>query len=444
VRPFPHFSSPGLWPAARLALALALAAPLALSLSACGGGSDDAGQAQIRLLNLSTSKSSFDLVAVDSDDDETVLAETVTADTLTSRSGTTAGELAYQLRRAGNDAAAVTTSWSLSADTAYTAIAYGSDSALKLAMLEEDEDTPAAGKARLRVYNTSGSGTLDVYLTDSATSLDEASITTTVSSNASSGFVTVSAGSYRLRLTGTGDVDDLRLDTPTLTLDSTSVVTLVLTAGEGGVLVHAATLVQDGGLSLFKNVSARVRVAAGVAGNAAIDADVGGTSVASAQRGPSVGAYRLVTAGSSQVLTMAVNGEVLAENSLTLKAGGDYTLAVTGTSAADAAAALVADDNSLPASGYARVRLFNVMATLTGGLSLDVDYATLAEDVVVGSASSFTTLSAATDVPLTVSTPLSTAALLTIDEADFTSTHVYTVFQFGTVDSPYGFLKKER
>ena len=104
----------------------------------------------------------------------------------------------------------------------------------------------------------------------------------------------------------------------------------------------------------------------------------------------------------------------------------------------------MADDNSLPASGYARVRLFNVMATLTGGLSLDVDYATLAEDVAVGAASSFTTLSAATDVPLTVSTPLSTTALLTIDEADFTSTHVYTVFQFGTVDSPYGFLKKER
>ncbi|MCB1995593.1 MAG: DUF4397 domain-containing protein [Burkholderiaceae bacterium] len=444
MRLSPFLTSRGLRATARLVLALSLAAPLALSLSACGGGGDDAGQAQIRLLNLSTSKSGFDLVAVDSDDDETVLAESVPADTVTSRSGTTAGELSYQLRRAGNDTAAVTTSWSLSADTAYTAIAYGSDSALKLAMLEEDEDTPVAGKARLRVYNTSGSGALDVYLTNGATSLDEASITTTVSSNASSGFVTVSAGTYRLRLTGSGDVDDLRLDTPVLTLDSTSVVTLVLTAGEGGVLVHAATLVQDGGLALFKNTSARVRVAAGVAGNAAIDAGVGGIAVASAQRGPSVGAYRLVTAGSNQVLTMAVNGEVLAENSLTLKAGGDYTFAVTGTSAADAAAALVADDNSLPASGYARVRLFNVMATLTGGLSLDVDYATLAEDVAVGAASSFTTLSAATDVPLTVSTPLSTTALLTIDEADFTSTHVYTVFQFGTVDSPYGFLKKER
>lgn len=425
-------------------LAFSLAVLQALSLSACGGSGDDTGQAQIRLLNLSTSKSNFDLVAVDSDDDETALAESVTADTVSARSGITAGELAYQLRRAGNDSAAVTTSWSLSADTAYTAIAYGSDSSLKLAMLEEDEDTPATGKARIRIYNTGGTGTLDVYLTDATTSLDEASITTTVSSNASSGFVTVSAGTYRLRLTGTGDVDDLRLDTPALTLDSTSVVTLVLTAGEGGVLVHAATLVQDGGLALFKNTSARVRVAAGVSGNAALDVGIGDTAVASAQRGPSVGSYRLVDAGSGQVLSVAVNGAAVADQSVTLKAGGDYTLAVTGTSADDAAAALVADDNSLPASGYARVRLFNVMATLTGGLSLDVDYATLAEDVAVGAASSFTTLSAATDVPLTVSTPLSTAALMTIEEADFASMHVYTVFQFGTVDSPYGFLKKER
>lgn len=422
-----------------------LALGLAWSLTACGGGDDDSGQAQIRLLNLSSSKSSFDLVAVDSDDNESALAESVTADTVTSRTATTAGEITYQLRRAGNDSAAVATSWSLTADTAYTAIAYGSDSALKMAMLEEDEDTPASGKARIRIYNTSsGSGTLDVYLTDSTTSLDDASITTTVAANASSGFVTVGAGTYRLRLTGTGDVSDLRLDSAALTLDSTSVVTLVLTAGEGGVLVHAATLVQDGGLTLFKNSSARVRVAAGVSGNAPVDVAVDGSSVSSAQRGPSVSSYRLVDAGSSLALAVSVDGEALATGSVTLKAGGDYTVAVTGTAAADAAATLVADDNALPTSGYARVRLFNVMAALTGGLTLDVDYATLAEDVAVGTASSYTTLAATTDVPLAVSSPLSTTALLSIDEADFTSAHVYTVFQFGTLDTPYGFLKKER
>lgn len=430
----------------RLGAALAGAATAlacATAITACGGGGDAAGSAQIRLVNLSSSRSTFDLVAVD-DDDETALAASVAADAASDRADVGAGERRYELRRAGNDSAAASSSWSLTQDTLYSAIAYGSDSNLKIAMLEEDEDTPDSGKARVRIYNTSSdSGALDVYLTDDDTALDDASITTTVAAGGSSGFVTLSSGSFRLRLTGSGDTADLRLDAADVAIGSGSVVTIVLTAGEGGVLVHAATLVQDGGLAVFRNGSARVRVAAGVTGNASIDASVGGAVLASAQRAPSVGAYRLVGAGSALSLSTAVDGAALAAQSLTLKAGGDYTLVVSGT-AADATATLLTDDNHLPASGSAKVRLVNAMADVIGGLTLSVDYAALADDVAVGGASSYATLTAVSDVPLEVTSPLATEALFSIAEADLTSKNVYTVFMLGGTDSPYGLLRKDR
>lgn len=415
---------------------------LGLALSGCGGSGGDDGTASIRLVNLTTSPSTFDLVDAD---EEATLASAVAADQASSRASVGGGETGFELRRAGNDAAVVTASWSLTADTKYTAIAYGAEGSLKMAMLEEDEDTPDAGKARLRLYNTSAdSGSLDLYLTDSDTALEDAAITATVSASGASSFVTLAPGTYRLRLTASGDTTDLRLDLPSVTVGDRSVVTLVLTAGSGGVLVHAATLEQDGGVTAHRNTAARVRLAAGTTGNASIAAAIGGTSLASAQRSPSVGSYRLVPAGTGLALAAAVNGTALPASTVTLKAGGDYTLLVHGDAAA-AQAALLADDNRLPTTtGYAKIRLVNALAALEGGLTLNVDYSALAIEVAPGAASDYASLAAATDVPLEVISPLSASPLYAIAEADLTAKGVYTVFMLGSSTAPYGMLRKDR
>lgn len=414
-----------------------------LLLAGCGGSSGgDGGSATIRLVNLTTSNSAFDLV--DADEDET-LAGTVAADQGSAPASVNDGETSFELRRAGNDSAVVTASWSLTADTQYTAIAYGAEGALKMAMLEEDEDQPDAGKARLRLYNTSAdSGTLDLYLTASDTALEDAAITATVAASGASSFVTLAPGSYRLRLTASGDTADLRLDLPAVTVSDRGVVTLVLTAGTGGVLVHAATLEQDGGLVAYKNPAARVRLAAGTSGNAAVTASIGGSTLASSQRSPSVGSYKLITAGSSLALATTVNGSALAGSTVTLKAGGDYTLLVHGDAAA-AQAALLSDDNRLPTTtGYAKIRLVNALAALEGGLTLNVNYSALAIEIASGAASDYSSLAALTDVPLEVISPLSTTPLYAIAEADLTAKGVYTVFMLGSSSAPYGMLRKDR
>lgn len=414
-----------------------------LALAGCGGsGGGDGGSAAIRLVNLTTSNSAFDLVDADED---AKLASAVAADQGSTRAAVNDGETSFELRRAGNDSAVVTASWSLSADTKYTAIAYGAEGGLKMAMLEEDEDTPDAGKARLRLYNTSAdSGTLDLYLTASDTALEDAAITATVAASGSSSFVTLAPGTYRLRLTASGDTADLRLDLPAVTVTDRGVVTLVLTAGSGGVLVHAATLAQDGGVTAYKNASARVRLAAGTTGNAAVTASIGGATLASSQRSPSVGSYKLVTAGSGLALATTVNGTALAGSSVTLKAGGDYTLLVHGDAAA-AQSALLTDDNRLPTTtGYAKIRLVNALAALEGGLTLNVNYSALAIEIAPGAASDYSSLAAVTDVPLEVISPLSSTPLYAIAEADLTAKGVYTVFMLGSSTAPYGMLRKDR
>lgn len=427
------------WRAALLALAAGLV------LAACGGSDSGDGSASIRLVNLTTSKSSFDLVAVDDDEDEDTVATTVAADAASERGSVTAGEQIYQLRRAGNDTPVVTTSWSLTQGLKYTAIAYGAEGALKLAMLEEDEDEPDAGKARLRLYNTSSdSGALDLYLTDSDVDLDDAAITTTVGAGSSTGFVTLTPGTRRLRLTASGDGADLRLDLPEISVAAGDITTLIVTAGPGGVLVHAATLQQASGLVAYKNTAARVRVAAGVSDNAAIVASVGGAAIGTSQRAPSVGSYRLVTAGADLALQASVNGTALAAQTVTLAAGGDYTLVVHGTPA-QAAATLLADDNRLPtASTKAKLRLVNALTGLDNGLTLSVDYSALAIDVLAGAGSDYTSMTAASDVPLEVTSPLSSTALFSIAEADISGYGVYTVFMLGSSGIPYGTLRKDR
>jgi hypothetical protein len=422
-----------------------LAAAVGLVLAACGGSDSGSSSATIRLVNLTSSNSSFDLVAVDDDDDEDELASGIAADAASGRSSVAAGEMTYQLRRAGNDSAVVTTSWSLTKSLKYTAIAYGAEGALKMAMLEEDEDEPDSGKARLRIYNTSSdAGTLDLYLTDTDTDLDDASITTTVGAGSSTGFVTLSPGTRRLRLTASGDNADVRLDLPAITVTAGDITTLVLTAGPGGVLVHAATLQQDGGLVAYKNSSARVRVAAGVADNAAVVVTVGGQAIGGSQRAPSIGSYRLVTAGDTLALQTTVNGTALDVSSVKLAAGGDYTVVVHGAVGA-AAAALLTDDNRLPtASSRAKLRLVNALSGLDNGLTLSLDYSALAIDVLPGSGSDYASTSSATDVPLEVTSPLSSTALFSIAEADISGYGVYTVFMLGSGSSPYGTLRKDR
>ena len=117
-------------------------------------------------------------------------------------------------------------------------------------------------------------GSLDVYLSGSTDSLDNATlVASSVSSGSSSGsYTTVGSGTYRLRIAAAGSTTDLRLDASSLTLGSQGVYTLVVTPTSGGVLVNSLLVSQGAEVTPIATDLARVRLVSAVASSGAVGA----------------------------------------------------------------------------------------------------------------------------------------------------------------------------
>lgn len=160
--------------------------------------------------------------------------------------------------------------------------------------LTDNEAAPTSGTAKLRVFNGAAeAGALDVYVTaPDATLADSTATVSALGTERISGYSEISAGTYRVRITGSGDKTDLRLDLPSVVLADQQIATLVLTTTPGGVLVHGLTLNQKSSVTAQKNSSARVRLVAGAAANGNAAATVNGVVLsAGLAKSPAVGSY---------------------------------------------------------------------------------------------------------------------------------------------------------
>lgn len=421
-------------------LALGAALASAALLSACGGGGSDDSKANIRLLNATRSYSSLDLSVDDSSVNSNVAYASVgsygsidTSDTTalvqTSGVGTSVASVAPSLTKGGN----------------YTLIAYGWAGAVRTSMLQEDQDAAAANKAKLLVLNLApDAGSLDTYLSVVGDSVDsESAVASGVTGGSSSGFNTINAGTYRVRITGAGNKSDLRLDIPSITLSSTSVSTLVITATSGGVLVNGILVAQKGSATNLATTQSRARVVAAVADSARVSALLNGSTLLGTSVAPTIGEYQSFTAGST-TLSVMVNGAPLAVSAPTLAVGGDYTLMVWGD-AASPQMTVIADDNRLPStSGTVKMRLVNGLASANTGLTLSLDYSPIASNVVSGTASTPSVVSASTSSLLSVASPTTSTPVYSIAELPVVANGVYSVFVLGGSTSTVGTLRRER
>lgn len=424
----------------RHALLAALASTVLLA--ACGGGgSNDAGSTNVRALNLTTDLASIDLYTSD-----TKRFSAVATDTLAPKISLEANTYTLNVKRAGDGATLLTGSYALSKDKNYTAIVWGRETALRLSTLPEDENTAdiATGNTRVRFFNaTTDTGALDVFITPTTADLGETSATQAgLASGSLSGFRDLSQGTYRLRVTGVGDPNDIRLDIPAITLKEKTYATLVLTAGASGVLVNGTLIEQQADITTMKNTKARMRVVASVNNGGNVAVSVGGRTLAGGLRSPSVGPYTLVDAGSVD-LTVRVNGAVVSTGARSFAAGSDYTLLTYGLDGAGEVQ-VVTDDNRLP-SAATRVKLRLVHAAAgTDPLTLSVDYLALATDIASGTVSPFATTNSNSSVRLDVTSASGVSALYSATDVNLQGQAVYTVFMLGGNASPTGVIRKER
>lgn len=390
-------ASPAAASAAQFLRRLAVFATVASSLvlAACGGGGGGGnGSATIRAINLTTDLPSADLYTGD-----TKQFSALATDAMSSTTSLEANTYTLNVKAANDAAALFTGSYSLSKDQTYTAIIWGRQSSLKVSTIGEAENTDdiASGNTRIRMFNaTLDSGTVDVYVTTADVNpVDVSPVQSGLTSGTLAGFRELTAKEYRIRVTGTGDPSDVRLDIPAVTLAAKTYYTLVITqAGSGGVLLNATLIAQQGAKTTVKNTNARVRVAASVGNFGLVSARAGTTSLVSSWRSPKVGLsagdYVQVTAGAT-TLTTSINGTVQPGIATTLTAGSDYTLLVYGTAAAPLTA-LIADDNRVPnVASRAKIRVVNGLsgtASVAGLVSGSSNAST--KDALSGQASEYT------------------------------------------------------
>jgi hypothetical protein len=252
---------------------------------------------------------------------------------------------------------------------------------------------------------------------------------------------TIDSGAYRLRVTGAGAADDLRLDVPTITFDSKQVLALVLTATQGGVLVEAQTLPQQGSLTKFANTKARIRGAVGTTSGPVV-MRVGGVGVLNGAVGV-VGNYTQVEAGTVPI-TLTVNAAPVAVPNQTLVAGGEYTL-LAWTDGAGTQTTLIGDDNRLPTGrGKAKIRVINGLSALGVPVTMAVNFSPLAEGIALGQASSFTEVDGGTDYQLDVTNTDTAESLVSKTAVTLQSSGVYTLFMSANGATVSGTLRKDR
>jgi len=413
----------------RTLLAVGAALPLTSLLSACGGSVDTG--TRLRLVNASKAYGALDLW-VDDDRERSNIDYGGASNYLNLDDGGGSYDLA--LTRAGASAKLIDESFSLSADKPHTLLAYGIDGDLQAVLLVEDEDENDIDndEALLRLFNAApDAGELDLYLTAEDVDLDDATADIVGATfGEASAFIEVDKGTWRLRLTATGDKDDVRLDLSGLVIQEEAVLTFVASATTSGVLVDGLLLRQDDDVSLQSNTLARVRVVSGIADSGSVDVSVNGTALVTGLPPLTSKPYAAVTAGSFD-LVVEVDGGTVGVPDTEVEAGSDLTVLIYGTSAAPAVAVL-ADDNSrpTPVETRSKVRLVNAVAGLDGTLALSIGFESLVSGLVYGTASDSIELDAGTDLTLQV---ISTSAGVLFEDTEVTleAGAVYTVFALG-------------
>lgn len=220
-------------------------------LAGCGGGVGD-DLACLRFCHTGVDDATADFWAAGS----RVVAGLANGGTVSSWLEGDSGSTSLAWHAAGSSSARLTETRSLDSDSYTSVIAWGTlASSLKFRYLAETNAAASSGSIKLRGFHAAPSiGAVDVYVTNTS-SLDGLDPTFSLASAGTLGdFVTLSSGTWRVRVTASGDSSSVLFDyTAGVGLGSTAVVTLVLSPRASGSLPNVALLAEKSGSALLDN-----------------------------------------------------------------------------------------------------------------------------------------------------------------------------------------------
>ena len=355
-----------------------------------------------------------------------------------------AGNVDVKLRSTTNQSVLFDGTYGLGNAIRNTLIAYGRRDAAAVLLMPEDTVKPSAGHARVRVAQLApDAGAVDVYISGSTTPIGTPVLSGTTYP-VLAGPVEVPAGKSSIVVTVAGSADVLFSSPAPLTFQDGGAYTVIVMPSRGGKLVNALFLEQgSGGGTYLASNAARIKAVNGIPGSM-LNVKLDGTAVLSAVTFTGVSSYINTSSGTHTVTLeqTSVPGSALASASLTLEGARDYSLLAGGTLSAPRLVTLT-DDNSAPASGFAKVRYVNALAD---GATVDVLFnsASQAAGLVPYVPSSYFLTPPGTNLTIAFTTPggVTTIAATTASEID--AGGVYTAYLFGTTAAPQALLVRDR
>lgn len=225
-----------------------------LSLAGCGGA-DAADNTYLRFVNATVDFSSADFWV----DGSRAITALGNGGAVSGYYAKGSGSTQMELHAAGSSTSRLTETRALAKDLYTSVLAYGTlASGLKFKYVEESNGTSASGTTRLRLLQASPTLTgLDLYVTNTSSLTDLTPTLTVASYGDLSAFVTLTAGTYRLRITASGDKSNVLFDyTAGANLFSQSTITLAVVPRATGSLPNLTALPEKSAADLLLNALA--------------------------------------------------------------------------------------------------------------------------------------------------------------------------------------------
>jgi hypothetical protein len=409
-----------------------------------GCGDDNAQKGLVRIVNATTEYPSLDLYTRNSDGGDDLVVSGTAAGAASAYTGVDKGSYTFEVKSSSSAGAATPASGVVTKADHFTVVTYLTGTTTKAQYLTDEETHPAAGNAKLRVFNaaTSEAPSVDVYLV--ANDCTALAVTDTAFASAvtslQSAYTQVTAAAagtpYNVCVFAAGDTGTLLLDIPALKLADQEIATLILTHTSGGVLLNASVLDQQGAYTTHANSIARVRVVADGANAAKVSVTTNGNALAFEAPSPSVGDYMTVPVGMLGPIITVGTGTASGFTLPAVAAGNDYTLLVTGNDGAPAAA-LITDNNtpSTSTTNTVKVRVINGLNGTNGAVSATIDGKSVGSASFGAASPGYTNVlpSNGTSTVRGTTTAANPADLL---NQTFSAGDVYTIFIYGDAAAP--------
>ena len=225
--------------------ALALALLATATVAACDDDDDDVTgpgtTASVRVVHASPDAPNVDVLV-----DNTAALTNVAYKVASNYLAVPSGSRNLKVRATGTSTVVIDQTATLNQGAFYTVLATGRVASIAPVVLTDDQTSPASGNIRLRLVHASPTaGNVDIYVTTPTADLATAAATlSNVAFRASSSYLEVPAGTYRVRITPAG-TKTVAIDVNNVALTAGQVRTAVAVDAVGGGAPLGAILLAD-------------------------------------------------------------------------------------------------------------------------------------------------------------------------------------------------------